>query len=197
MRATRSDDTILDGVFVPDRYIATGRAGRRRRNRPLRAGALRLGAAGLRQHLLWPGAPRVRHDAAVGQTKKLDRGLADDGVSRRAPAHDRRDDAGARHDRAAPGARRDRLVHRRRITARRGRRRSSAPSITRWRARGRWSIWRSRPQAGSASSGAADLEQLFRDARLGRIHPANSMLTHEIVAKTVLGISPDETPRWG
>jgi alkylation response protein AidB-like acyl-CoA dehydrogenase len=41
------------------------------------------------------------------------------------------------------------------------------------------------------------LEQLFRDARLGRIHPANSMLTHEIVAKTVLGISPDETPRWG
>jgi alkylation response protein AidB-like acyl-CoA dehydrogenase len=41
------------------------------------------------------------------------------------------------------------------------------------------------------------LEQIFRDARLGRIHPANSMLTHEIVAKTVLGISPDETPRWG
>ena len=40
-------------------------------------------------------------------------------------------------------------------------------------------------------------EQLFRDARLGRIHPANSMLTHEIVAKTVLGISPDEAPRWG
>ena len=27
--------------------------------------------------------------------------------------------------------------------------------------------------------------------------PANSMLTHEIVAKTLLGISPDETPRWG
>jgi alkylation response protein AidB-like acyl-CoA dehydrogenase len=41
------------------------------------------------------------------------------------------------------------------------------------------------------------LEQLFRDARLGRIHPANSMLTHEIVAKTLLGIDPDEAPRWG
>jgi len=40
-------------------------------------------------------------------------------------------------------------------------------------------------------------EQLFRDARLGRIHPANSMLTHEIVAKTALGIDPDEAPRWG
>ncbi len=43
----------------------------------------------------------------------------------------------------------------------------------------------------------AGLERLFRDARLGRIHPANTMLTHEIVAKTLLGISPDETPRWG
>ena len=42
-----------------------------------------------------------------------------------------------------------------------------------------------------------ELEQIFRDARLGRIHPGNSMLTHELVAKTLLGISPDETPRWG
>lgn len=36
------------------------------------------------------------------------------------------------------------------------------------------------------------LEQLFRDARLGRIHPANAMLTHELCAKLTLGISPDE-----
>ena len=43
----------------------------------------------------------------------------------------------------------------------------------------------------------SELERLFRDARLGRIHPANSMLTHEIVGKTLLGISPDEAPRWG
>ena len=41
------------------------------------------------------------------------------------------------------------------------------------------------------------LERLFRDARLGRIHPANAFLTHEIVAKTALGIGLDETPRWG
>jgi len=43
----------------------------------------------------------------------------------------------------------------------------------------------------------AGLERLFRDARLGRMHPANSMLTREIVAKTALGIGLDETPRWG
>jgi alkylation response protein AidB-like acyl-CoA dehydrogenase len=43
----------------------------------------------------------------------------------------------------------------------------------------------------------AGLERLFRDARLGRIHPANSFLTHEFVAKVALGINPDEQPRWG
>jgi alkylation response protein AidB-like acyl-CoA dehydrogenase len=41
------------------------------------------------------------------------------------------------------------------------------------------------------------LEQLFRDARLGRIHPANKQTTYEIVAKHTLGIDPDELPRWG
>jgi alkylation response protein AidB-like acyl-CoA dehydrogenase len=44
---------------------------------------------------------------------------------------------------------------------------------------------------------AAGYERLLRDARLGRIHPANSFLTHEVVAKTALGISLDEQPRWG
>jgi len=41
------------------------------------------------------------------------------------------------------------------------------------------------------------LEQLFRDGRLGRVHPVNTMLTHELVGKMSLGISPDEQPRWG
>jgi alkylation response protein AidB-like acyl-CoA dehydrogenase len=44
---------------------------------------------------------------------------------------------------------------------------------------------------------SAGFERLLRDARLGRIHPANSFLTHEVVAKTALGISLDEQPRWG
>ena len=41
------------------------------------------------------------------------------------------------------------------------------------------------------------MQQLFRDARLGRIHPGNSLLTHEVVGKLSLGINPDEAPRWG
>ena len=40
-------------------------------------------------------------------------------------------------------------------------------------------------------------ERLLRDARLGRIHPGNSFITHEVVGKTALGISLDEQPRWG
>jgi alkylation response protein AidB-like acyl-CoA dehydrogenase len=41
------------------------------------------------------------------------------------------------------------------------------------------------------------LERLWRDARLGRIHPANYALTREFIAKTALQINPDEPPRWG
>jgi alkylation response protein AidB-like acyl-CoA dehydrogenase len=50
---------------------------------------------------------------------------------------------------------------------------------------------------GSGIFRSAGYERLVRDARLGRIHPANSFLTHEVVAKTVLGISLDDQPRWG
>ena len=41
------------------------------------------------------------------------------------------------------------------------------------------------------------LEQLFRDVRMGRFHPGNTMLAHELIGKLCLGIDPDEPPRWG
>jgi alkylation response protein AidB-like acyl-CoA dehydrogenase len=41
-----------------------------------------------------------------------------------------------------------------------------------------------------------ELERLYRDVRAGGFHPANSGLTHEIVGKTTLGILGEE-PRWG
>jgi alkylation response protein AidB-like acyl-CoA dehydrogenase len=43
----------------------------------------------------------------------------------------------------------------------------------------------------------SELERLFRDARAGKFHPANPLLAHEIVGKIALGIDPDEQPRWG
>jgi alkylation response protein AidB-like acyl-CoA dehydrogenase len=62
--------------------------------------------------------------------------------------------------------------------------------------------WRVVDRALDLSGGAGifkrnEIERLFRDARLGRVHPANSALTHELAAKLTLGISPDELPRWG
>jgi alkylation response protein AidB-like acyl-CoA dehydrogenase len=42
-----------------------------------------------------------------------------------------------------------------------------------------------------------ELERLYRDVRAGGFHPANSLLVHEIVGKTALGIDLGEQPRWG
>lgn len=42
-----------------------------------------------------------------------------------------------------------------------------------------------------------EIERLFRDARLGRVHPTNASLSRELIAKATLGINPDATPRWG
>jgi alkylation response protein AidB-like acyl-CoA dehydrogenase len=41
------------------------------------------------------------------------------------------------------------------------------------------------------------LEQLFRDVRMGRFHPGNTLLAHELIGKLCLGIDPDQPPRWG
>jgi alkylation response protein AidB-like acyl-CoA dehydrogenase len=40
-------------------------------------------------------------------------------------------------------------------------------------------------------------ERLFRDARLGCLHPATAFVTRECGAQPVRGISMDEQPRWG
>ena len=40
-----------------------------------------------------------------------------------------------------------------------------------------------------------ELERLYRDVRCGGFHPANDALTHEMVAKILLGIDPTG-PRW-
>jgi alkylation response protein AidB-like acyl-CoA dehydrogenase len=53
-----------------------------------------------------------------------------------------------------------------------------------------------------ASGGAGmfkgnELERLYRDARCGRFHPANWMVAHEVVGKSVLGVLFDPGPRWG
>ena len=42
-----------------------------------------------------------------------------------------------------------------------------------------------------------ELERLYRDVRCGRFHPANAMTVHEVVGKTALGVLGEAGPRWG
>jgi len=196
MRATRSDDTILEGVFIPDRYIA----------RVVPAGAAGIDAfvvslfawALIGFGNIYYGLARRALDMTL-ETVKTKRSI---GLSRTMAYH-----AEVQHRIAQMGLASE----------------SIGPHLD--RVADDWSngvdhgalwpakifaakyhavedSWRIVDLALELSGGfgifkKSGLEQLFRDARLGRIHPANSMLTHEIVAKTLLGISPDETPRWG
>jgi len=50
---------------------------------------------------------------------------------------------------------------------------------------------------GSASFKRNRLEQIFRDVRMGRFHPGNTMLAHELIGKLSLGVDPDDPQRWG
>jgi alkylation response protein AidB-like acyl-CoA dehydrogenase len=50
---------------------------------------------------------------------------------------------------------------------------------------------------GSAVFKTNRLEQIFRDVRMGRFHPGNTLLAHELVAKLCLGLNPDDPQRWG
>ncbi|MFN8526653.1 MAG: acyl-CoA dehydrogenase family protein [Chloroflexota bacterium] len=49
---------------------------------------------------------------------------------------------------------------------------------------------------GSAMFKRNELERLYRDVRAGGFHPANSLLVHELVGKATLGVL-GEYPRWG
>ncbi len=50
---------------------------------------------------------------------------------------------------------------------------------------------------GAGAFRANRLEQLFRDIRMGRFHPGNRLLAPELIAKLCLGIDPDSPQRWG
>jgi alkylation response protein AidB-like acyl-CoA dehydrogenase len=42
-----------------------------------------------------------------------------------------------------------------------------------------------------------ELERLYRDVRCGRFHPANAMTVHEVIGKSALGVLAEAGPRWG
>lgn len=49
---------------------------------------------------------------------------------------------------------------------------------------------------GGGTLKGGEFERLYRDVAMGGVHPANSLVTHEVVGKTHLGVL-GEQPRWG
>lgn len=194
MRATRSDDTILEDVFVEDKYI--GHIVPAGEGDPyilsLFAWAL-LGFASVytavAQRAVDLALPMVRDKTSLGLTRSMayhpeiqhnvaQMVMANESIRPYLDATCREWSDGIDHGEAWPS----------KIVA------------TKYHAVE--TCWKVVDLAMDISGGNGmfkgnELERLFRDARCGRFHPATSNLTHEIVAKTALGISLGEQPRWG
>ncbi|WP_421999389.1 acyl-CoA dehydrogenase family protein [Reyranella sp.] len=194
MRATRSDDVKLDGAFVPDKYIA----------RTLPAGTadpfvlavfawalLGFGNiyCGVAQRALDLATAAVKGKTALAVSRGMayhpevqhavaDMVLAFDPVAAHLDQVARDWVEGVDHGAAWP---------------------SKIVSAKHHAVEACWKVVDGAMEVsgGAGMFRANELERLFRDARCGRFHPANSMLVHEIVAKTALGIDLGEQPRWG
>lgn len=194
MRATRSDDVILDGAFVPDKYMA----------RQLPAGGADMFIVAMFAWALlgfaniYCGVARRALDLALPALKKKT-SLA---VSRSMAYHPEIQHAVAEmmlaFDSIEPHL--EKVASEWSTGVDHG---AAWPSkIVSAKHHAVEACWKIVDLAMEISGGTGmfkgnELERLFRDARCGRFHPANTMLTHEIVAKTALGIDLGEQPRWG
>jgi len=194
MRATRSDDTLLDGAFVPDKYVA----------RVVPAGTADLfvlaifGWAEPTFASIYLGlAERARDIAAAGVKKRTslaltrsmayhpevqrcfsEMQLALEGTSaqveRVAYEWSTGKDHGAQWPMKLVAAKHNAVEAAKKVV-------DLAMAVS----------------GGGGMFKSNELERLYRDARCGGFHPANTILAHEIVGKTVLGIDLGEQPRWG
>jgi alkylation response protein AidB-like acyl-CoA dehydrogenase len=196
MRATRSDDTILDGAFVPDanipRVVPAGLAG---------ADNFVLGVFGWAEPTfasVYLGiAERALELAVAGVSKKtsialggkamaynpmIQHEIAEMAIELEAiTAHVERiaDDwsNGAEYGMAWPM----------KLVAAKYRAVEGAKKIV---------DLAMDVSGGTGMFRSNELERLYRDVRCGGFHPANAALVHEIVGKSALGIL-DADPRWG
>lgn len=196
MRATRSDDTVLDSAFVPDKYVS--------RVNPAGAAGIDAFVLGIFAWALvnfgnvYYGLARRAKDLVVEMVKtkgslgltrsmayhpEVQRGVAE--IVMRLEAIEAQLESvaqdwsnGVDHGHSWP----IKLVS------------VKHNAVT--------NAWRVVDRAMDLSGGfgmfkKSELERLFRDCRAGRFHPANPALAHELVGKLSLGINPDEQPRWG
>jgi alkylation response protein AidB-like acyl-CoA dehydrogenase len=197
MRATRSDDTVLNGAFVPDRYVArvvpAGFAG---------VDAFVLGIFGwallpfgniyygLAQRVLDTTVEKLQTKQSIGLLRSL---------MRYHPAI-QNDIAEMVLELEGIGPHLDRIAQDWSDGVDYGA--AWGAKIVAAKAHAVEGAWRVVDRSLEVVGGfgifpASGLERLIRDARLGRIHPANTHFAREVLAKTTLAINPDEQPRWG
>jgi alkylation response protein AidB-like acyl-CoA dehydrogenase len=196
MRATRSDDTILEGAFVPDKYIArvvpAGLAGADYFVLSIFAWALGGFSNvyyGLAQRMLELTVEHVKSKGSLGLTRtmayhpEVQHGVAEmvmtlEAMGAQADALTRDWSNGVDYGMAWPM----KII-------------STKYNVV----QGAWKIadLALEVSGGFGMFKKSEMERLFRDARAGRFHPANSSLSHELIGKMALGINPDEMPRWG
>jgi alkylation response protein AidB-like acyl-CoA dehydrogenase len=196
MRATRSDDTVLENAFVPDRYIArivpAGGAG----IDPFILGVFAWALMGFGN--IYYGLAKRALDQSVASAKTKG-SLA---LSRPMKCHPEVQHAIAEMviELESIGPHLEKVAEDWSNGVDYGAQWPSKIFAAKYRAvEGSWRVVDLGLDitGGTGIFRSAGYERLIRDARLGRIHPANSFLTHEVVGKTALGISLDEQPRWG
>jgi len=196
MRATRSDDTVLENAFIPDRFVAR---------------VVPVGGAGIDAFVLSVFAWALMGFANVyyGLAKRaLDKSIAAAksksslALSRSMAYHPEIQHAIAQMviELESIGPHLDRIADDWSNGVDHGAEWPSKIFAAKYRAVE--ASWRVVDLGLDVAGGhgifrSAGYERLLRDARLGRIHPANAFLTHEVVGKVALGISLDEQPRWG
>lgn len=196
MRATRSDDTVLEGAYVPDRYIAR---------------VVPAGPAGLDLFVLsifaWALIPFGNIYYAIGQRA---RDITVESLQKKTSAAMNR--GMIYHPEAQHGVAEmvmelesiepllDNVAEDWSNGVDHGHNWVTKIVTAKYRAvEGAWKVV---DRALDLSGGfgmfrKSELERLFRDARAGRFHPANAALTHELVGKLSLGVNPADPVRWG
>ncbi len=197
MRATRSDDTVLEGAFVPDKHIPrvvpAGFAGADN----FLLGLFAWGLTGFSN--VYYGLAQRAFDITIESVKKktslaMTRSMAYHPGVQHAVADMviELESIGPQLEKMAQDWADDRVDY--------GEGWFTKILSTKYRAvEGSWRVvdLALDVAGGFGISKQSGLERLFRDARLGRIHPTNAMLTRELLGKVALGIDLDEQPRWG
>jgi alkylation response protein AidB-like acyl-CoA dehydrogenase len=197
MRATRSDDTILEGAFVPDKYIV--------RVRPpgfASADAFILTLFAWAEPLfanIYLGMAERARDLAIARVKQK---TSVAGMSRSMAYHPEVQHRIAEIVLEIEGV----IPHVERIAEEWS---NGVDHGAQWPAKlvavkyhCVESAFRVVDLAMDVSGGrgmfkADELERLYRDVRCGRFHPANAMVVHEVVGKSALGVLGEEGLRWG